>query len=63
MPDKSKYKYKFGIKHDEAWGWHIGINFCISPKSNFGKREIYLFICLGRHDFTIGKYYEYIEED
>jgi hypothetical protein len=49
-----KYKYKFTIEHDKSWGWHIGAFFCISPKDEFGFREIYLFLCLGRHDFSIG---------
>jgi hypothetical protein len=63
MPDESKYEYKFTCKHDEAWAWHVGINFCISPKDNFGKREIYLFICLGKHDFAIGMLHVYKEEE
>lgn len=50
----SKFKYKFGFKHDEAWGWHIGLNFCMSSKDVNGNREIYLFLCLGKHDFSIG---------
>ena len=51
----SKYKNKFTIKHDKSsWGWHIGAFFCISPKEANGKREIYLFLCFGKHDFSIG---------
>ena len=52
MGDKGTYK--FGVVHDRSWGWHIGIHFCISPKFDNGKREIYLFVCLGTHDFSIG---------
>lgn len=50
----SKYVYKFGVQHDKAWGWHAGIHFCITPADVFVHREIYLFICLGHHDFSIG---------
>ena len=49
-----KYKYKFTIKHDKSWGWHTGAFLCITPKDVYGKREIYLFLCFGRHDFSIG---------
>lgn len=52
MSDKSTYR--FGVKHDRAWGWHIGVNFCIAPKDINGNREIYLFVCIGKHDFSIG---------
>lgn len=63
MPDKDKFVYKFTFKHDKAWAWHIGINLCIHPKDVFGKRDIYLFICLGRHDFSIGMMNVYKEEE
>ncbi len=46
--------FRFGVIHDRAWGWHFGVHFCISPKELDGNREIYLFICLGKHDFIIG---------
>ena len=51
----TKTKYGFRIKHDIAWAWHIGIHFCVEPKSDYdGNREMYLFLCFGMHDFTIG---------
>uniref|UniRef100_A0AAU8AZR0 Uncharacterized protein n=1 Tax=Dulem virus 35 TaxID=3145753 RepID=A0AAU8AZR0_9CAUD len=50
----SKYIYRFGFKHDEAWAWHIGLFFCIEPKCMDGKRDMYLFFCVGKHDFSIG---------
>lgn len=47
--------YKFTINHSRAWAWHIGVNFCVEPKNDIdGHRDIYLFICLGKHDFSIG---------
>lgn len=49
-----KYIYRFGFKHDKAWAWHIGLFFCIEPKCMDGKRDIYLFFCVGKHDFSIG---------
>lgn len=49
----SKYIYRFRFKHDKAWGWHIGIHFGITPNIG-GDREYYLFVCLGKHDFSIG---------
>ncbi len=43
------------VKHSEAWSWHIGVNFCVEPKNAIdGHRDIYLFICIGKHDFAIG---------
>ena len=56
------YKYKFGFKHDEAWGWHVGAFLCISPKDVDGHREVYLFFCIGKHDFSIGFMNLYEEE-
>lgn len=48
-------KRKFRVKHDKAWAWHIGLFFCVEPKSELtGKRDVYLFFCIGRHDFSIG---------
>ena len=52
MPEK--WKYGFRIKYEKAWAWHIGLFFCIHPKDVNGKREVYLFFCLGRHDISIG---------
>ena len=46
--------YKFAIKHDKAWAWHTGIFFCVEPKYDDGKRDVYLLMCFGRHDFSIG---------
>lgn len=61
----SKYQYKFTIKHDKAWAWHIGAFLCVEPKAYDGKRDIYLFFCLGKHDFSIGwlHVYDYKCED
>lgn len=57
----SKSKRKFCIKHDRAWAWHIGLFFCIEPRCADGKRDYYLFFCIGKHDFTIGMIHEYEE--
>lgn len=55
MPEKNKYVRKFRFKHDKAWAWHIGMFFCIEPKSEvINKRDWYLFFCIGTHDFSIG---------
>ena len=51
---ETKSNYKFTFKHDISWGWHIGAFFCVTPKANDGHREVYLFFCLGKHDFSIG---------
>lgn len=48
------YKHKFTIKHDKAHAFHIGAFLCIDPYSCTGKKEIYLFLCFGKHDFSIG---------
>lgn len=40
MPDN--YVRKFRIKHDKAWAWHIGLFFCVEPKDETGKRDIYI---------------------
>ena len=58
----SRSKYKFTIQHDKAWAWHIGIFFCVEPKSEDGKRDVYLFLCAGRHDISIGLLHIYDEE-
>ena len=58
-----KCKYGFIIKHDRAWAWHIGLFFCIEPKCEDGKRDVYLFFCFGKHDFSIGFLHEYDEEE
>lgn len=50
----SKYKYGFNFNHDKAWAWHLGLFFCIEPKWEDGKRDIYIFIGIGNHDFSIG---------
>lgn len=58
----TKTKYGFMLKHDRAWGWHIGCHFCIEPKSDYdGNRDIYLFIGLGKHDFSIGFMHDFGE--
>jgi len=64
MPEKEKGVRKFGIKHDRAWSWHIGFCLCTEPKSRTtGKRDIYLLICLGTHDFSIGMMTWYDESE
>lgn len=50
---------KFRIKHDISWAWHVGIFFCIEPRIESINRDFYLFLCLGRHDFSIGMITEY----
>lgn len=50
---------KFRIKHDRSWAWHMGLFLCVEPKTDLGKRDFYLFFCLGRHDFSIGMITEY----
>ena len=51
----NKYKYKLTVKHDKAWAWHIGAFLCIEPKCIFSeKRDVYLYFCIGKHDFSIG---------
>ena len=64
MPEKAKWTRKFRITHDCAWAWHIGLFFCVEPKSTVtGKHDIYLFFCLGMHDFSIGMITEYNEPE
>ncbi len=64
MPENEKGVRKFRVTHDKAWAWHIGICFCVEPKSIVtGKRDIYLFLCLGMHDFSIGMITEYNEPE
>lgn len=68
MPNK--YKIKFAIKFDKVFerNFHIGINFCVEDysdafsngnKTNFAFKvlhsEIYLYLCLGKIDLTIGR--------
>lgn len=62
MPDK--FKHKFGIKcvKDEYW-WHLGINFCVNPIDVTGHREVYLYICLGFYNISIGFLTEYLGEE
>lgn len=55
MPDPNTFVQRFRFKHDRAWSWHIGVTFCVEPKSEAtGKRDIYLFFCVGTHDFSMG---------
>ena len=66
----SDYKMKFAIKFDKVFekNFHIGINLCMEDysdafsngaKTNFAFKilhsEIYLFLCLGKIDLTIGR--------
>lgn len=37
----------------------MGLFLCVEPKTDLGKRDFYLFFCLGRHDFSIGMITEY----
>lgn len=61
MPSTGIQKFRF--KHDKSWAWHIGIFFCIEPKQEMsGKRDVYLFFCIGWHDFSIGMITEYDED-
>jgi|GEM_PF-2896304 len=59
MPSEDKFVRKFRIRHDKAWSWHLGIFFCVEPKRNNGKRDVYLFLALGTHDISIGMISEY----
>ena len=64
MPEKVKWTRKFRITHDRAWAWHIGLFLCVDPKSTVtGKRDIYLFFCLGIHDFSIGMITKFDEDE
>lgn len=57
------YKRGFKIKHDKEYDrFHIGVFFCIDYKDIKGKRDKYLFICLGFHDFSIGVMTDYEDE-
>ena len=58
-----KGKYRFAFRHDKAWAWHLGAFFVVEEKmSEDGKRDIYLFFCIGRHDFSIGFMHCYDEQ-
>lgn len=58
-----RYARKFQVKHDRAWGWHIGLFFCVEPEwEETGKRDIYLFFCFSTHDFSIGMLTEPVKE-
>ena len=55
MEPNAGYNRGFKIKHDKGEDrFHIGIFFCIDYKDIMGKRDKYLFICPGLHDFSIG---------
>lgn len=71
MPNK--FRIKFTIKFDKVFErmFHIGANFCIENcsdafsngnKTNFIFKllhsEIYLYLCLGKIDITIGRIFE-----
>lgn len=43
---------------------HMGLFLCVEPKSTVtGKRDIYLFFCLGMHDFSIGMITKFDEDE
>lgn len=65
MNDLSEnYVRKFRVKCDKAWGWHIGLFFCIEPKSKVtDKHDIYILICLGKHEISIGMMTECEDEE
>lgn len=55
---------KFRVKCEKSWGWHIGLFFCVEPKSEVtGKHDIYLLVCLGKRELSIGMLTEYDDED
>ena len=53
MPDKDKFKRKFGVRIDEAYGIGIGIVFEILPNV-LDKKDICLILCLGKYTIRIG---------
>lgn len=62
MPSNGIRKFRF--KHNQSWSWHIGLFFCIEPKSDLTrKRDFYLFFCFGRHDFSIGMITEFEDDE
>ena len=46
----NKYKKGFFAIHDKAYDYHIGAFLCCDTSM----KEIYLFFCIGKHDFSIG---------
>lgn len=55
MYDSEKYTRRFRIIHEKSWSWHVGWFFCVGPKPETNeRRDIYLFVCFARHNFSIG---------
>lgn len=58
--DSYSYTRKFRIIRSRSWAWHIGLFFCIEPKQEItGSRDIYLFLCLGTCEISVGMLTEY----
>lgn len=50
----TKYPHRFCVKLDRAFGFHIGLAVGCDPPDYYGRRDIYLSICLGWWDLFIG---------
>lgn len=51
---ENRNKKGFFILHDKAFAFHIGAFICVDKYA----KEIYLFFCFGKHDFSIGYRWE-----
>ena len=52
---RDRYIRKFRVEVDTISGrWHVGIFFCSDFKNILGKRDKYVFICLGHKEISIG---------
>jgi hypothetical protein len=50
-----KYIRKFRVEINTiSYRWHVGIFFCNDFKNILGKRDKYVFICLGHKEISIG---------
>ena len=57
-----KYIRKFRVEVNTVYGrWHVGIFFCSDFKNILGKRDKYVFICLGHKEISIGMITKYEE--
>lgn len=55
MAENADIKREFIISHEKTSGrFHWGIHFFIDYKDRDGKRDIYMFLCLGKHEISIG---------